>query len=103
MGIVVGLDATLSAVGVVAVDRLFEKLGRLSTPMADGERRLVRCPTLLLFVSHKLKGKDQRAMKSDRTSVARHNQALAPQLPFSKYTGGLSNGCWFERRERDLI
>jgi hypothetical protein len=83
MGIVVGLDATLSAVGVVAVDRLFEKLDRLSTPMADGERRLVRCATLLLFVSHKLKGKDQRAMKSDRTSVARHNQALAPQLPFS--------------------
>ena len=101
MGIVVGLDATLSAVGVVAVDRLFEKLGRLSTPMeSDG---WFGCPTLLLFVSHKLKGKDQRAMKSDRTSVARHNQALAPQLPFSKYTGGLSNGCWFERRERDLI
>jgi hypothetical protein len=122
MGNVVGLDAERllndprGAVAVVAVDRLFEKLGRLATPKADGERRLARVgnpkadgatvgsvPDSSVVYQPHPRGKDNLPMKSERTGAARHNQALARQLPSSKYRGGLSNGCWFERREHDLI
>jgi hypothetical protein len=94
-----GLDAErLSPRGAAAAaNRLFEKLGMLAPQWrieSDGRRDARHFCCLLATGSME---------KINRTGVARHNQAPRPQAPSSKYRGGLSNGCWFEPRQRDLI
>jgi hypothetical protein len=82
-GNLVGLDAERrlnhphGAVAVVAVDRLFAKLGRFGNPN-DGWRATVgSVPDPSVVCQPQLK---RKRFTSERTGVARHNQALAPQL-----------------------
>jgi hypothetical protein len=73
------------AAAAVAVNRFFQKLGALATPVADRERLEARCPTLLLSVSHRPKGKDQ--VPENRTEQALH-ATIRRSLPSSSTEEG---------------